>query len=94
MPRAQTNCVLHVTVLRLQELHNNRKQRAPAIYLVFIQTMGRLWFGVHQTRLLRKVFRRMSDEVTAEQEGQIVLIKLLFNTEDTGEGKVLSGWTV
>jgi len=36
----------------------------------------------------------MSDEVTAEQEGQIVLIKLLFNTEDTGEGKVLSGWTV
>jgi len=60
--------VLHVTVLRLQELHNNRKQRAPAAYLVVVQTKGRLWFGVHLTRILRKIFRRVRDEVTGDRK--------------------------
>jgi len=87
------NNVLRDTVLRLEELHNNRKQRAPAAYLVVIQTRGSLWFGVHQTRLLRKICRCVSDEVTGEQEGQIIMIKLFFNTKGTGEGKVLNGWT-
>lgn len=85
--------MLRDTVLRLEELHNNRKQRAPAAYLVVIQTRGSLWFGVHQTRLLRKICRCVSDEVTGEQEGQIIMIKLFFNTKGTGEGKVLNGWT-
>jgi hypothetical protein len=66
---------------------------APVAYLGVIQDKGRLWFGVHQTRLLRKIFRRVRDEVTGEQEGQL-MIKFLVNTKDTGEGKELSGWTV
>jgi hypothetical protein len=91
MPKAQTNCV---TVLRLQEPHYNQKQRTPAAHSAVIQDKGRLWFGVHQTKLLRKIFRRVRNEVTGEQEGQIMMIKFLVNTKDTGEGKVLSGWTV
>ena len=62
--------------------------------MAVIQAKGRLWFGVHQTGLLRKIFRRVRDEVTGEQEGQIMMIKFLVNTKDTGEGKVLGGWTV
>jgi hypothetical protein len=52
---------------------------------VVIQAKGRLWFGVHQTRLLRKIFRRERDEVTGEQKGLIMMIKFLVNTKDTGE---------
>jgi hypothetical protein len=62
--------------------------------LAVIQAKERLWFGVQQTRLLRKIFRRVRDEVTGEQEGQIMMITFLVNTKDTVEGKVLSGWTV
>lgn len=62
--------------------------------MAVIQAKERLWFGVQQTRLLRKIFRRVRDEVTGEQEGQIMMITFLVNTKDTVEGKVLSGWTV
>jgi hypothetical protein len=61
---------------------------------VVIQAKERLWFGVHQTRLFRKIVRRVRDEVTGEQDGQILIIKFLVNTKNTEEGKVLSGWTV
>jgi len=64
-------------------------QRAPSA-LVVVQAKGRLWFGVHQTRLLRKIFRRVRDEVTGEQEGLIMIIKFLVNTKDACEGKVLT----
>jgi hypothetical protein len=55
---------------------------------VVIQAKGKLWFGVHQTRLLRKIFRRVRDEVTGEQEGQIVMIKFLVNTKKYRRGQV------
>ena len=45
---------------------------------------------MHQTRLFRKIFRRERDEVTGEEEGQIMMIKFLVNTEGIGEGKVLT----